>query len=40
VFDDKLIEILRKYGLVGTAGPALMANALLSSGAPPPDETY
>jgi hypothetical protein len=40
VFDDKLIEILRKYGLVGTAGPALMANALLSSGSPPPDETF
>jgi hypothetical protein len=40
VFDDKLVEILRKYGLVGTAGPALMAQALLSSGAPPPDETY
>jgi hypothetical protein len=40
VFDDKLIEILKKYGLVGTAGPALMANALLSSGQPAPDETY
>jgi hypothetical protein len=40
VFDDALVEILKKYGLVGTAGPAMMANALLSSGAPPPDEIY